>query len=682
MRDVLLAIALLLPSAGAVAQAATTASVEELLMDRQAGAGEEGETTDEGLAWDRGQRLRRKVHLNRIDAEELGELLGLTPLQVNAFDTYRRRLGPFIDPLELQSVPGWDAATVRRVMPWATVEETASPRALLAERLRAGEHVVLLRTGRSTADAEAHRAARVTPAPQAGGPAQVLLRYGFRSGNLLQWGITVEKDAGEGLPGRGGAPRADFVSGHVSLRDWGRLRTLVAGDFQVNLGQGLTHWQGMAFRKTSEAMLVMRQAAPLRPHAGTDENRFHRGLGAEWGRGRWTAMAFVSARGLDANRVDDTSGLQESHVSSLLTSGLHRDAGELEDRHALPMQAAGGRVMLRTASFRLGLNAVRFRFGLPIRKDPLPYNLHALSGRDASNLSVDYGLTMRNLHLFGEAAVDRRGGPAIVQGLMASLHPRLDLAWVFRGISPRYRALQANAFTEQAEPGNETGNYLGLCLRLPGGWKADAWLDLYRFPWLRYRVDRPSSGQGALMHVAWTPDRRTELLFRWQHSTRGQNATDGEAPLASVMPVPQSGTRFQFTYHPGPEWMARLRLEGSRARVGRTLERGFLMHMDLRCKPSAVPLQLMGRLTLYETGGYASRIYGFENDVPYRSAMAVFHGRGARAYLVAGWRGRGGLTVSAKCGWWPWREASGSRGMDIRLQALYGWSPRGRSPVD
>jgi len=682
MRRTLSAIALLFAVSGAAAQTAAAASVEELLMDRQAGALEEGGTTDDGQAWDRGLGLRRKVHLNRVEAEELGELFGLTPLQVDAFAAYRRRLGPFIDPLELQSVPGWDAATVRRVMPWAMVGEAATPRILLAERLRTGEHLVLLRTGLSTADAEAHRAVRGTTASQAGGPAQVLLRYGFRSGNLLQWGVTVEKDAGEGLPGRRGAPAADYVSGHVSLRDWGRLRTLVAGDFQVNLGQGLTHWQGMAFRKTSEAMLVMRQAAALRPHAGTDENRFHRGLGAEWGKGQWTALAFVSARGLDANRVIDTSGLGESHVSSLLTSGLHRDAGELEDRHALRLQAAGGRVMLRTASFRLGVNAVRLRFGLPIRKDPLPYNLHALSGRDASNLSVDYGLTVRNMHLFGEAAVDRRGGPAIVQGLMASLHPRLDLAWVFRGISPRYRALHANAFTEQAEPGNETGNYLGLCLRLPGGWKADAWLDMYRFPWLRYRVDRPSAGQGALIHLAWTPDRRTEILLRWQHARRGQNETDGEAPMASVWPMPQTGTRFQFAYHPSPEWMVRLRLEGSRARVGPTFEQGFLMHVDLRCKPSAAPLQLMGRLTLYETGGYASRIYGFENDVPYRSAMTVFHGQGTRAYLVAGWRGRGGLSVSAKCGWWPWREAAGSRGMDIRLQVLYGWGARGRSPVD
>lgn len=680
MRHLLLAVGLLGRVAPVAAQSAEASSVEEVLMDRQAEAGGEGDTPDEGLAWDRGQRLRRKVNLNRIDPVELGELLGLTPLQVAAFDRYRRRLGPFIDPLELQSVPGWDAATVRRVMPWVLVGEAASPGALLRERLRAGEHAVLLRAGLSADDAGAHRAARGTQDPQSGGPAQVLLRYGYRHDRLMQWGVTVEKDPGEALPGRAGAPWADYVSGHVALREWGRLRTLVAGDFQVNLGQGLTHWQGMAFRKTSEAMLVMRQSEALRPHGGTDENRFHRGLGAEWGKGRWTALAFVSARGIDANRVVDSSGQRDTYVSSLLTSGLHRDAGEREDRHALGLRAAGGRVMVRTPAFRLALNAVGFQFGLPIRKDPVPYNLHALSGRSASNLSVDYGVTLRNLHLFGEAAVDRRGGPAFVQGLMASLHPRLDLAWVFRDLSPRYRALQANAFTEQTEPGNETGNYLGLCLRLPGGWKADAWFDTYRFPWLRYRVDRPSGGRGALVHLAWSPDRRTELLFRWQLSSRGQNSSGGEEPMASVEPMPQSGTRFQFAYHPGPEWMVRLRLEGSRARMGGTVEEGYLFHVDLRCRPSTLPLQVMGRLTLFETGGYASRIYGFENDVPYRTAMTVFHGQGARACLVAGWRGRGGLSVTAKYGRWLWGQASVSGGADVRVQTLFAWGARGRAP--
>ncbi|NDC78549.1 MAG: hypothetical protein EBZ67_11855, partial [Chitinophagia bacterium] len=379
---------------------------------------------------------------------------------------------------------------------------------------------------------------------------------------------------------------------------------------------------------------------------------------------------FLSGKGLDANRVDDSLGGRGPYVSSLLASGLHRMKGEMEDRHALRMRAVGGRISYRAQGAVVGLNAVTGRFGMPIHKDPLPYNLYAFSGTDWSNLSLDYGVSVRNAYLFGEIARDGMGGLACVQGFLASLHPRLDLAWLFRAIQPSYRSLHANAFTEQAEPNNETGTYAGVCLRLPGGWKVDAWLDACRFPWLRYRVDRPSSGLGFLMNIAWTPDRRTEILLRWQRAVRGANDSNGPDAMHSVLPVTRSGFRWQATFRPGPEWMVRSRVEGSGAMVEGVFEDGFLCHFDLQCRPVRSPWRIMGRMTLFETGGYASRIYGFENDVPFRSAMSVYHGKGLRGYLITGWRAGGRWSVSAKTGFLIRGAGGVSDGYDIRLQAI------------
>lgn len=667
----------------AVAQEREEGMLDELQRERSSAVDAGGETEEEGQSWEWGIRLRRKLPLNAIDPVMLGELMALTPLQVAAFESYRRRLGPFVDPLELQAVPGWDEAVVRRVLPWVEVSDRPSMPDLLKQRLRSGIHVILLRIGMSSTHireaAEAGSGGQAYP----GNPSQVLFRYGYALGSVIQWGVTVEKDPGERLPGKGNAPVADFVSGHLTLRDWGRVRMLVLGDYQVNFGQGLTHWQGMAFRKNSESMMVLRQGPTFRSYAGTDENRFHRGGAMQWASGGWTAAAFLSAKGLDANRLVDTTGIRGSYASSLLTSGLHRTDHELEDRHALRMRAIGGRISYHAHGASVGLNVVSGRFGIPIRKDPLPYNLYALSGRDWSNLSIDYGASVRNVHLFGEFAVDGRGGLACVQGFVASLHPRLDLAWMLRAIQPRYRALHANAFTEQAEPNNETGTYAGICLRLPGGWKADAWLDAYRFPWLRYSVDRPSSGTGVLVNIAWAPDKRTEIVLRWQREVRGANDTEGSGTMHSVLPVTRSGFRWQATYRPGPEWMVRSRVEGSRVVVkeGR-VEDGFLCHFDLQCRPVRTSWRFMGRMAVYETGGYASRIFGFENDVPFRSAMSVFHGKGMRAYLIAGWRTSPHLSVSAKMGLLVRGVAGMQDDFDVRIQAILTLGGRGGGAED
>lgn len=665
-----LCLCLLLCLSHAQAQETEAAMLEEQIRDRSAAGEEAGDPVDEGLSWDRGFSLQRKLPLNHIDPATLGELMGLTSLQVEAFETYRRRLGPFVDPLELQAVPGWDEATVRRVLPWVHVDDSPPLPVLLRTRARSGTHTFLLRTGITSTDIAGAASAAALGRPYAGGPPHVLFRYGYRYASLMQWGLTVEKDAGERLPGRAGLPVADFMSGQLALRDWKGFRVLVIGDYQVNLGQGLTHWQGMAFRKTSDAMMVFRQGHCLRPYSGTDENRFHRGVALEWVRGGWSMAAFLSGRRLDANRVDDSLGGRGTYVSSLLTSGLHRTGSELGDRHALRMRAVGGRISYRARGAEFGLNAVAGRFGIPIRKDPLPYNLYAMSGTDWTNLSFDFGVPVRNVHLFGECAVDGRGGLSCVQGFLASLHPRLDMACLFRAIQPRYRSLQANAFTEQAEPNNETGTYAGVCLRLPGGWKIDAWLDAYRFPWLRYRVDRPSSGSGFLVNLAWTPDRRTEIVLRWQREARGANDSDGAGPMHSVLPVARSGFRWQATFRPGPEWMVRARVEGSRAMGEGMVEEGFLSHFDLQCRPVRSAWRIMGRLTIFETGGYASRIYGFENDVPFRSAMSVYHGRGLRGYLITGWRGGGRWSVSAKTGFLIRGGAGLTNNFDVRLQAI------------
>lgn len=646
-----------------------TVLLEEHLQERFVSNAEEEGLAEGGQDWERVLRLRRSLDLHRIDPVELGDLFGLTTFQVQAFEEYRRLVGPLIDPLELQAVPGWDETTVRRVLPWVYVAARTSLPSLLHNAWKAGIHTIQWQVSLQDSDLQNHREALQRGQPFQGSPTRLLLRYGFASDRQIRWGCTLEKDAGEPLLVNKPAAGFGMMAAHVAWKGSKTIRTLVIGDYQVSLGQGLVIWQGMAFRKTSDAMMVMRQGAVFRPHTGTDEHRFLRGLAIEAVKGRWQLALFVTKRSLDAHHVTDTVSGQSAYVSALLTSGLHRTLREQQQRHALGLSGMGGRLAYHHGRGRVAFNGCIGRYSLPMRKDASMHNLFALQGQHFSNLSADVGYSFRNMYLFGEYAVNGQGGTAFVQGAMASLHPRLDLAWLHRRISPRYHTLHGNAFTEQAEPTNEAGTYLGISLRLPSGCKIDAWLDAFRFPWLRYQVDRPSRGQSALIQFSWLPDKRTEVYLRWMRESKDQHAPWEVGPMEEIIAMTRSGVRFQYSHHPGPDWRVRVRIEGTKVWAGPIPEDGFLGHLDLQYRPTALRWRWMVRLACYETDGYSARIYGFENDVPYRNVLSVYHGRGIRCYGIAEWKGWRQVSWAAKCGI-SVREESQGLGVDIRLQAL------------
>ncbi len=66
---------------------------------------------------------------------------------------------------------------------------------------------------------------------------------------------------------------------------------------------------------------------------------------------------------------------------------------------------------------------------------------------------------------------------------------------------------------------------------------------------------------------------------------------------------------------------------------GRDPENGFLIFTDIIYKPLLKTLSANIRLSYFETDGYNSRIYSFENDVLYAYSIPVFFDKGYRYYL-------------------------------------------------
>jgi len=389
-------------------------------------------------------------------------------------------------------------------------------------------------------------------------------------------------------------------------------------------------------------LAVKRQLSILRPYNSSGEFYFNRGAGITLRFGKVEATGFVSLRKLSANFNTDTIN-NEDFISSFLNSGYHRTQSEIDDKNNLHQFSYGGNITYHQKSWHIEINGIAYNFSLPVQKRNEPYNLFAISGRDWNNFSIDYSWTYRNLHFFGEGATDKNLNKAILNGLLISVDPRVDLSVVQRAINKRYQAVYGNAFTENTYPTNENGIYAGVSLKPMTGWRVDMYADFYRFPWLRYLVDAPAYGKDFLVQATFAPNKQVMIYSRFRSESKQYDLSGNATVTNYPVLIPKQSWRTQISYKINAAITVRNRIEmlwyDKDARlddpVGREndFETGFLSFFDLLYKPLVKPYSGNIRLEYFETGGYNSRIYTYENDVLYSFSIPGFYDKGYRYYI-------------------------------------------------
>ena len=593
---------------------------------------EDAEIEDDSYLQEMQHFLDDPINLNNANESGLKELKVLTALQIQNLISYRNLFGNFINIYELQAVPGWNVSMIRKILPYITVDAQKSLFTSLGDRLKNGQRSILARVTQVLEKSRGYLS-DTAKSFYPGGPQKLFLRYKYSYKNLFQYGITAEKDAGEQFFKGAQKSGFDFYSAHFFVRNIGMIKSLAIGDFTVNLGQGLTQWMGLAFKKSSDVLNIKRQADVLRPYNSAGEIYFHRGAGITLQKKYVEATAFVSYRKLDANFVVDTLN-NEDFVSSLQTSGYHRTGNEAADKSIQRQLAIGGNFSFTKNKFHLGVNGVHYNFKYPINKSEGLYNKYALHGSNWGNYSIDYSYTFKNIHFFGEAASTEKFDKAFINGLLISTDVRVDMSFVYRKISRGYQSLYSNAFTESTFPTNENGFYAGISINPTDVWRIDAYVDLYKFPWLKFRTDAPTAGNDYLLQVTYKPNKQTEIYSRYRSERKAINNNPDGLVLNQVIPKPKQSWRTQLTYKLNPAFTFRTRAEILwYDKTGAAAEQGFLTYADIIYKPLRKPYSGNIRLQYFETDSYNSRVYAYENDVRYSFSIPVFYDKGYRYYI-------------------------------------------------
>ena len=569
--------------------------------------------------------IKNALDLNQAEEDDLAVFTFLNVLHVSAFLRYRELAGKLLSVYELQAIPGWDLETIQKILPYIRVGAALTIREDLIKRFGNGEYAVIARLVYNPETTE-----QIYP----GGREQVFSRIQYRHANTLQWGFTGEKDSGE--PWFGGRRRHgfDFYSAHLFFRKAGIVKAFALGDYAVNVGQGLIHWQSMAFRKGADILQVKRQAEVLRPYHSAGEVFFQRGAGITIGKNKWSLTGFYSSRRMDGTVVNDSlhGGRQ---LLSWKKDGYHRSDRELSLKNTWQLNTSGVCIRLGSASNLISLNVLHYAMSAKIQKPDLPYHLFSFEGRSFTNISVDWGMTKGNVHWFGEAAVHNLKSFAFLSGLLASLDSRMSFSLLWRKISPAYQSLFGNAFTESSGVSNENGIFAGISFKPSPKWKIEGYADFYRFLWLRYQKDAPVNGTDFFIQCSHRYSKEVELLTRY----RVESVNEYEDGFflnrhTAGYPVQKRQWRTQLQVKINKSLMWRSRAEiiwvyGSDPEP----DRGFLAYADLIYKPMMKPYSAGIRWQFFETDSYDARIYAFENDVLFRFAVPSFNGNGKRYYV-------------------------------------------------
>ncbi|MGJ1540219.1 ComEA family DNA-binding protein [Sphingobacterium spiritivorum] len=621
--------------------------------------------------------LQNPIDLNKTDGRELSELLFLTPVQITNLLDHRRRSGRMLSVFELQAIDGFDEVTVARILPFVKIGQTSVfEHFTLNKLLSTSTHEYMFRYGRGLEQARGYLIGDTSRSRYLGNPDRYMVRYRLNYKDAVRLSLNMEKDAGEPFFKYAQGSGFDFYSGSLSVRVNDKLKEVIVGDYSLQFGQGLVVWNGLAFGKGSWVSSVARQGIGLKPYTSFNETNFFRGVAGTVTMGRIQVTPFISVKRRTGNVLETDSG---NIIQSLSFSGLHRTPTEQRQRYAIGEYVLGGNINFRVDRLLVGLNLINTTYSGYIKPPELLRNHFAFRGQSLTNMSTYYQYTFRNTYAFGEIAKSAGSGIALVNGMVSSLHPTFSLVLLHRYYQRDYHQFFAQGIGESGTVSNESGLYGGAVYHPSRKIEWVSYVDVFKFPWLRFRADAPTKGYEVFSQFTYRWYKKGKLALRFRHRFREENSSGIEFAEQILAELRRNQLRCEFEYKLTNQWMIRSRAEVVRyTKEFDVPEKGWLGAQDVFWSSRNKRVSANLRIAYFHTDGFNSRIYTYENDVLYSSSFPAYFDKGYRSYANGRWRIRKNIDLWVKYAvtFYPDKDVIGSgleqiagnRKSDIKIQ--------------
>lgn len=569
---------------------------------------------------------RNPVDLNNCTPEELKKLIFLSPLQITALFAHINQNGKLLDVLELQGIDGFNIQTINRILPFVKVNPPL-PLKLKHHDMLQNNNTIIMRYSRILQTQKGFR--NLQGSRYLGSPDKLLFRYRYNYTDFISAALVMEKDAGEHLFNR--KTGLDHISGNIYFQKLGIFKKLVIGDYSLQFGQGLALWSGFALGKGADVTSIAAKDFGLRPYSSSNEASFFRGTATTIAIGNNLELtSFISFRKLDASLK--TNADQSPTLENINSSGLHRTATELKNQKSQEQFLYGGALQYGKGQFNMGLVAYNSQYQHPFTTGKQLYNKYAFAGKDLVNATIHYNYTYKNIYFYGELAQSIGSGQALVQGMIASISPKVSSAVLYRDYQRHYHSFFSNAIGEGSEANNERGWYAGVNYMPDKQLLLFFYTDYFRFPWLKYRIDAPSAGYETILQTNYTPNKTDRISIRYKREQKAQNPETGSTATA-LQQVLKQNFRLEAKWNLNDRFSFQHRGEIVHYQKASIDEMGYLVCQDINYKPLSSMLTGNFRLSYFHTASYNSRLYAYEDDVLHGSGFGIYHGKGIRSFL-------------------------------------------------
>lgn len=593
------------------------------------------------------------IALNSAKVEDLRQLGLLTDIQIQDLLRHRKNFGDLITIYELQSLPYWDIETIKRVLPFIRVDDRfENVHINWRDLLKGSKQDLFLRGQWSPESRKGYTKVSDSLLNQSssyyhGDPYRLYTRYRMSYRNNFSIGFTGDKDAGETFEFNSSQKGFDFYSGHAFYRGGKYLRAVALGDYHVQVGQGLNIWTSYAFNKTADVSSIKKNAQSLKPYTSADEYRFLRGAAMEWGYKKWALTLFGSHKRVDGSVVMDSLSQEASFYNSINISGYHRTTSERKRKNAFGEWLYGGNLRFVRGLTSVGIAHVEQGYTATFAKEMQPYNQFDFRGNRMASSSVDFSSVWRNFSFFGESAfqwASRKS--AHLMGMLVALDKSVDWSLLYRNYDRAYQTFYSQGFSEGNNTQNEKGLFTGLNWRLNNFFTLQTYADVFRFPWLKYLIDAPSSGREFLVQPAFRPNKTFEIYVRYRDQVREKNARFTDGTVTRIEPIRQRNYRLHLSMTVAEGIQLRSRFEYVTVqRPSNSPEQGYLIYQDVVYRPKHRPFDLSLRYALFQTDSYDSRIYAYESNALYVFSIPGYYYHGSRAYFLFRWTLKRGIDL-------------------------------------
>jgi hypothetical protein len=203
---------------------------------------------------------------------------------------------------------------------------------------------------------------------------------------------------------------------------------------------------------------------------------------------------------------------------------------------------------------------------------------------------------------------------------------------LYRNYSPGYVNFHGRG-PGQSYISNENSITGSFSFEAARGLFVSAGSEIRSFPWLRYGVCAPSSSVKQEIRVKFIPSAKfiLESYYQYRSSMTGGYPARG---IAGLDEEKSRSFRIQARYA-AADYLTLVTRADYRI-SGSSDQEGFLVLQDLIINLKKVSVWY--RFSVFNTGGFDSGIYTYENDLLSAFSIPVLYGRGSRSYIMAAWK--------------------------------------------